>query len=66
WAKDLDYNLMTAHLSRDKIPSFVAENLQQLRAEIDQWATEDGVLLILSNGTCLGLWESDFVDALKK
>ncbi|GAB4411323.1 MAG: Mur ligase domain-containing protein [Bacteriovoracaceae bacterium] len=66
WAKDLDYKLMTKNLSDKKIPSFVAENLQELRREIDQWSSQDGVLLILSNGTCLGLWESDFVQGLQK
>ncbi len=39
--------------------------LPELRKTIDEYAEENAVLLILSNRTCLGLWESDFVQALK-
>ncbi len=39
--------------------------LPDLRKVMDEYAEENAVLLILSNRTCLGLWESDFVQALK-
>lgn len=46
-------------------PASVVENLESLRKAIDQQVSSNQVLLILSNRTCLGLWESDFVKALQ-
>ena len=42
----------------------VVGNLSELIVEIDKIATQENLILILSNGTCLGLWESDFVKKL--
>ena len=47
-------------------PGSVVGNLQELMTEIEKVTGEENVILILSNGTCLGLWESDFVKNLKK
>jgi UDP-N-acetylmuramate: L-alanyl-gamma-D-glutamyl-meso-diaminopimelate ligase len=44
----------------------MVENLGELRKELDKLAGPNILFLVLSNGTCLGLWESDFVDHLKK
>lgn len=46
--------------------ALIAANLTELRAVLEQNAQEGNLFLILSNGTCLGLWESDFVSQLKK
>lgn len=55
-ANDLDCNKM-AHILRNKgKDAKVAENLEQLREMMDQLANEDSIFLVLSNGTCLGLW----------
>jgi UDP-N-acetylmuramate: L-alanyl-gamma-D-glutamyl-meso-diaminopimelate ligase len=42
----------------------VVGNLKELIEEIEKIANRNSVILILSNGTCLGLWESDFVQKL--
>ncbi|MBY0414219.1 MAG: hypothetical protein K2Q18_08640, partial [Bdellovibrionales bacterium] len=47
-------------------PGSVVGNLSELMVEIEKITGTDNVILILSNGTCLGLWESDFVKNLKK
>ncbi len=65
WAENLNIEQMAKNLSDKNKPSLVVENLSGLRSEIDKRVSDDSLLVILSNGTCLGLWESDFVDALK-
>lgn len=42
----------------------VSYSLEDLRQKIDENVEKDDVLLILSNRTCLGLWDSDFVKEL--
>ena len=44
----------------------VVGDLNELMCEINKIANEKNVILILSNGTCLGLWESEFVKELIK
>ena len=64
-AKDLDGELLAREISeRGKVARCVSK-LEDLRRSIDEFAEPNSVLLILSNRTCLGLWESDFVQALK-
>tara|TARA_R110000868_G_scaffold24970_2_gene97671 strand:- start:2981 stop:4420 length:1440 start_codon:yes stop_codon:yes gene_type:complete len=65
WAGNLDVEAMAKNLTSINKPSQVVENLSTLRAEIDRRLTTQSLLVVLSNGTCLGLWESDFVQALK-
>lgn len=45
-------------------PAQCVSTLAPLRAAIDATVKQGDVLLILSNRTCLGLWESDFVAQL--
>lgn len=59
--KNLDFDKMASDLNHSNIPAIVCSKLDQLINYIDQHITKDDVLLILSNRTCLGLWESDFV-----
>ncbi|MBH48630.1 MAG: hypothetical protein CME71_10720 [Halobacteriovorax sp.] len=65
WAGNLDIEAMAKNLTAINKSSLVIENLQTLRMEIDKRLTDQSLLVVLSNGTCLGLWESDFVQALK-
>ena len=39
--------------------------LKQNLEEIEKIANPQNLILVLSNGTCLGLWESEFVKNLK-
>jgi UDP-N-acetylmuramate: L-alanyl-gamma-D-glutamyl-meso-diaminopimelate ligase len=49
----------------EHIDAIEVSTLESLREEIDRQARADKILLILSNRTCLGLWESDFVNGLQ-
>ena len=49
-----------------QIPASAIGDLPTLRSWIDNQADPSSLLLILSNNTSLGLWESDFVKALEK
>jgi UDP-N-acetylmuramate: L-alanyl-gamma-D-glutamyl-meso-diaminopimelate ligase len=62
---DLDFDQIVTELNANKVPARSCENLDQLRSAIDEFANNDNVLLILSNRTCLGLWESDFINEIK-
>lgn len=63
--KDLDGELLAKEIAQKGSDAICVNNLTDLRKAIDTYAEEDAVLLILSNRTCLGLWESDFVKELK-
>jgi UDP-N-acetylmuramate: L-alanyl-gamma-D-glutamyl-meso-diaminopimelate ligase len=62
---DLDCGAIVSELEKKQTPGHVIETLPELRALLDKHIDEKNILLVLSNGTCLGLWESDFVTALK-
>lgn len=59
--KNLDFDKMAADLNQSNVPATVCSKLDQLIHYIDQNISKNDVLLVLSNRTCLGLWESDFV-----
>ena len=63
--KDLDTDLLAKEIGATGKPSACVAKLDDLRATIDKFAEKDAVLLVLSNRTCLGLWESSFVKELK-
>jgi UDP-N-acetylmuramate: L-alanyl-gamma-D-glutamyl-meso-diaminopimelate ligase len=63
--KDLDGELLAKEISQTGKQAKCVNKLDDLRRTIDEFAEPNAVLLILSNRTCLGLWESDFVKALK-
>jgi UDP-N-acetylmuramate: L-alanyl-gamma-D-glutamyl-meso-diaminopimelate ligase len=64
--KDLDGDLLASEISKNfNKPAFCVSDLKSLRELIDQRIKADDLLVILSNRTCLGLWESDFVHELK-
>lgn len=62
---DLDGEKLAREINGKGPPSVCVKALPELREVIDEYAEDNAVLLILSNRTCLGLWESDFVQALK-
>ena len=62
--ENLSGDQIVSHLSSKNIQAVKVNELAQLRAEIDARVKDDTLLVILSNRTCLGLWESDFVQAL--
>lgn len=63
--KDLDCDQLSKEISAMGKPSQTVTKLDELRAAIDSNVDKNSVLLVLSNRTCLGLWESDFVKELK-
>ncbi len=65
WAGDIDCVEIARQLQNDGIQAKTVNNLNELLALINELANENTLLLILSNSTCLGLWESDFVKQLK-
>lgn len=63
---DLDgQKLAQEILSQHGKPAMCVSTLTPLREAIDKQVKNGDVLLILSNRTCLGLWESDFARALR-
>lgn len=63
-AKDLDIELITEHVRKSGRPGSVVGTLDELMVEIEKCAGPNEVILILSNGTCLGFWQSEFVKNL--
>jgi UDP-N-acetylmuramate: L-alanyl-gamma-D-glutamyl-meso-diaminopimelate ligase len=62
---DLDSDKLTKEIAQKNHATVCVSKLDDLRKAIDAYAEPDAVLLILSNRTCLGLWESSFVQELK-
>lgn len=62
---DLDGKKLASEISQKGVPALCVNNLADLRKGIEDFEEENSVLLILSNRTCLGLWESNFVKELK-
>ncbi len=63
-AQNLDFALMVQELQEHQTEAMVASSLEELRQKIDSSVDSETLLLVLSNGTCLGLWKSDFVKEL--
>jgi len=63
--KDLDCLQIVEDLIKRGKNAQVVSSLKELRQLLDNYAGQY-LFLILSNGTCLGLWESDFVKELKR
>lgn len=62
---DLDGELLAKEISQKGKKAVCVSKLEDLRKTIDDYTEKNAVLLILSNRTCLGLWESSFVQDLK-
>lgn len=63
-SNNLDCDLLARDLAAFGVEASCANSLGELREKIDGWADDLSVLLVLSNRTCLGLWESDFVSEI--
>lgn len=63
---NLDCEQIITDLSTHNIEGRCVDNLSDLRSQIDLWTDDNVVLLVLSNRTCIGLWESDFVNELQE
>jgi UDP-N-acetylmuramate: L-alanyl-gamma-D-glutamyl-meso-diaminopimelate ligase len=63
-AQNLDFDLMVQELQIHQTQAMIASDLEELRHHIDTHVDPKTLLLVLSNGTCLGLWKSDFVKEL--
>jgi UDP-N-acetylmuramate: L-alanyl-gamma-D-glutamyl-meso-diaminopimelate ligase len=63
-SSNLDCSKIVEELKKVSIDSVSVNELTELQEQIDSWVDEDSILLILSNRTCLGLWESNFVKNL--
>lgn len=63
--KDLDGDQLAKEITQKGSQAVCVSKLDDLRKMIDSFSEQDAVLLILSNRTCLGLWESSFVQELK-
>lgn len=61
---DLDIYKIIEEVKASKRTGSVVGTLPELMVEIEKIATPENLILILSNGTCLGLWESEFVKNL--
>lgn len=62
---DLDGVKLASEITARGKKAVCVNKLEDLRAAIDDFKEKNSVLLILSNRTCLGLWESNFVKELK-
>tara|TARA_Y100000768_G_scaffold388753_1_gene386843 strand:- start:7026 stop:8447 length:1422 start_codon:yes stop_codon:yes gene_type:complete len=62
--QNLDGDKIKKELSSQNIPTYKAQDLGELMQIINESAAPDKLLLVLSNRTCLGLWESKFVQDL--
>lgn len=63
--KNLDCEKIVSDLRDEGKEAYFVASLKELQAQLDNLVGEDHLFLILSNRTCLGLWESDFVQNLK-
>ncbi len=61
---DLDVMKICSDLIDSGSKSRVCTNLEDLIGEIDKHSGDESLFLILSNRSCLGLWESSFVQNL--
>ena len=63
--KDLDVDLLARDIAGHGTPAVCVSSLEDLRKMIDSYSEKEAILVVLSNRTCLGLWESGFVQELK-
>ncbi len=64
-ANNIDLLMMQENLLKEDKPCSVFTNLQDLLSYFQKTANDETVYLVMSNRTCLGLWESDFIKTLQ-
>ena len=62
--KTLVLDSIVQGLDKRGVESQIVKTLDEIIEGIEEVASEDSILIVMSNGTCLGLWESDFVKSL--
>ncbi len=62
--QDLNCFQMVEDLNRAGNFAYMVSELEELLSIIDNLTNENRLLLVLSNGTCLGLWKSSFISKL--
>jgi UDP-N-acetylmuramate: L-alanyl-gamma-D-glutamyl-meso-diaminopimelate ligase len=65
-ASDLDLKAMSGFLDKHDVKTQILSGLPDILSWVEEHCSEKSIILVLSNGTCLGFWESDFVKNLKK
>jgi len=63
--KNLDCEKLAVDIAKLNVQAHLVVEYENLKKLIDNYASESTIFLILSNSTCLGLWESDFVRELR-
>ena len=65
--KDFDVDKAVRNLDNNYgVPATAVEDLECLLTELEAISNKNSVVAILSNGTCLDLWQSTFVERLEK
>lgn len=59
-AKNMNIKKMAFNLERKSTPCHIASKLCDILAFIGDHANEESLILVMSNSSCMGLWESDF------
>ena len=62
--KNMDFDFVARALREHSVDSVIVEELDVLKSSLENHADDKSLFLFLSNGNCLGLWESDFVEKL--
>ncbi|MBK26474.1 MAG: hypothetical protein CME70_20915 [Halobacteriovorax sp.] len=65
-AGDLDLAAMKTGLEKEDVKTQILSELDDVISWVKDHSSEKSIILVLSNGTCLGLWESEFVKNLTK
>lgn len=62
-AEDLDVKSLVKRIEEKNITSGMLESVDDVITMVKQASKEPSVVLVLSNGTCLGFWQSEFINA---
>lgn len=63
-SQSLETQKMVEELREQNLESYEVECLEDLLMKINDFANSETLFIVMSNRTCLGLWESDFVHEL--
>ena len=63
---NIDCDSIAQFLNRNDIPSRVVDSLESLVGSVKEMSSHKNIWLILSNGTCMGFWESQVAQELNK
>jgi UDP-N-acetylmuramate: L-alanyl-gamma-D-glutamyl-meso-diaminopimelate ligase len=64
-ADDLDLDKMISELNNSGVSGNIIHDLPEMEEQLRKYKGQENIILVLSNGTCLGLWQSSFVDELE-